>query len=92
MPPPVDAQQLPTGELKYSSKQGKRQFTVSVVSRNAQADRQQGNSDESVLQAFGELVEIVVLPLINDHNDDQVDVVGVRDVGDPARTYQTQGE
>lgn len=54
MPPPIDAQQLPTGELRYVSKQGKRSFTVAVASRNAQADKQQGITNEAALQTWAD--------------------------------------
>ena len=55
MPPPVDAQQVPeTGEMRFISKQGKRQFTVGVASRNSQADKQQGISNDAALQTWAD--------------------------------------
>ena len=54
MPSPIDAQQLPSGELKYVSKKGKRSFTVAVVSRNAQADKQQGITNDAALQTWAD--------------------------------------
>lgn len=52
MPPPVDAQQAETGELRYISKQGKRQFTVAAESRNAEADAQSGTTSDQALETW----------------------------------------